>query len=294
MIQSGYTKLFGSIVASTVWNEDNPTRIVWITLLALSDRDGYVAGSMPGLATLARVSVEECRRALDRLQQADEYSRSPEYDGRRVEAVDGGWFILNRAKYRDLCWEEDKAERHRLANRRYYQNQKTRAATNSDINSDNGNPNQVESDHPGDKKESESKKPTTTKQSPSENPSSKSPKRTNRRRAAMLAGYPQTVSNVVNQVLAIWPVKQANGEPIRPDVAALASRADEILRDNEDASAELLINAAERYVSETRKFYKAPQYFFGPGNGDAPPWIAYARMVVHQASKSQEAEAVYS
>lgn len=166
MIQSGYTKLFGSIVASTVWNEDNPTRIVWITLLALSDRDGYVAGSVPGLATLARVNVEECKRALDKLQQPDEYSRSPEHDGRRVEAVDGGWFILNRAKYRDLCWEEEKAERHRLANRRYYQNRKAKGTVDSDRDSDTGDPNQIGSDRVGYKKEQETEKSKTISSEP--------------------------------------------------------------------------------------------------------------------------------
>ncbi len=162
MIQSGYTKLFGTIVASTVWNEDHPTRIVWITLLALSDRDGYVAGSIPGLATLARVSVEDCKRALDKLQQPDEYSRSPEHHGRRIEAVAGGWFILNRAKYRNLCWEDDRAERHRLANKRYYQNQKSKASANSDRNSDTHNPIRIDSDRFGDKKKENKKKESKT------------------------------------------------------------------------------------------------------------------------------------
>jgi hypothetical protein len=133
MIQSGYTKLFGSIVASTIWREDDKTRIVWITLLALSDKDGYVAGSIPGLADLARVSIVECEQALEKLQQPDKYSRSPEHDGRRIEVVEGGWFILNRAKYRNSDWEQDKLERHREANRRYYQRKKSK---HSDQNSE--------------------------------------------------------------------------------------------------------------------------------------------------------------
>jgi hypothetical protein len=152
MIQSGYTKLFGSIVASTIWREDDKTRIVWITLLALSDKDGYVAGSIPGLADLARVSIAECEQALEKLQQPDKYSRSPEHDGRRIEAVEGGWFILNRVKYRDTGWDQEKLERHREANRRYYQRKK---ATSSDSNSDNSDIRQSESDRFGDKKEKE-------------------------------------------------------------------------------------------------------------------------------------------
>jgi len=151
MIQSGYTKLFGSIVASTIWREDDKTRIVWITLLALSDKDGYVAGSIPGLADLARVTVAECEQALEKLQRPDKYSRSPEHDGRRLEVVEGGWFILNRAKYRDSGWEQDKVERHREANRQYYQRKKDQNSDNSDIRLS-------KSDCIGDKKEKEKEK----------------------------------------------------------------------------------------------------------------------------------------
>ncbi len=32
-----YTKLFHSIVTSTIWRETDPTRIVWITMLALAE-----------------------------------------------------------------------------------------------------------------------------------------------------------------------------------------------------------------------------------------------------------------
>ena len=49
---SGYTKLFNSILASTVWSEPNETRIVWITLLAMADKNGIIEGSVPGLAVL--------------------------------------------------------------------------------------------------------------------------------------------------------------------------------------------------------------------------------------------------
>lgn len=124
MIQSGYTKLFGSIVASTIWREDDKTRLVWITLLALSDRDGYVAGSLPGLADLARVSIEDCEKAIVKLQQPDKYSRSSEHDGRRIQAIEGGWLILNRAKYRDLVPDDHRREVDRLRQQRHRKKQK--------------------------------------------------------------------------------------------------------------------------------------------------------------------------
>lgn len=53
-------------VASTVWREDDKPRVVWITLFALSDRAGYVGGSVPGLADLARAFVNKYRQFLDK------------------------------------------------------------------------------------------------------------------------------------------------------------------------------------------------------------------------------------
>jgi len=131
MIQSGYTKLFGSIVASTIWREDDKTRIVWITLLALSDKDGFVASSIPGLADLARVSIPECERALEKLQQPDPYSRSQEHDGRRIEVIDGGWYVINRAKYRDLGSADEQREQARA--RKQAQRERQRGSGSPDV-----------------------------------------------------------------------------------------------------------------------------------------------------------------
>lgn len=107
---SGFTKLFGSIVNSTIWREDKETKIVWITMLAMADKDGVVETSFPGLADAARVSLEECRAALDKLASPDEYSRTKDHEGRRVREVDGGWLILNHAKYRHKMSEDYRKE----------------------------------------------------------------------------------------------------------------------------------------------------------------------------------------
>lgn len=110
MGMAGYTKLFSSILASTIWREDDKTRIVWITLLAMSDKDGIADGSVPGLADFARVSVDDCRAALNKLASPDPDSRSKEYEGRRIEIIDGGWRILNHAKYRSKLNEDERRE----------------------------------------------------------------------------------------------------------------------------------------------------------------------------------------
>jgi hypothetical protein len=130
---TGYTKLFNSIVTSTIWQEDLPTKVIWITLLAMSDSDGTVEGSIPGLAHVAGVTIEACERSLIKLQQPDKYSRTPDHDGRRLEVVDGGWFILNRAKYRDLIPLEQRRERDRLRQQRHRQGREAGSVTASRV-----------------------------------------------------------------------------------------------------------------------------------------------------------------
>ncbi len=107
---TGYTKLFGSIVASTIWREPHTVRIVWITMLAMAGKSGIVEASVPGLADLARVTLDECKEALAALEAPDEYSRTPDNEGRRIEKCDGGWFILNHGKYRAKMSVDERRE----------------------------------------------------------------------------------------------------------------------------------------------------------------------------------------
>jgi hypothetical protein len=97
---AGWAKLFSSIVTSTIWTEDNVTLRVWIALLATADAEGVVEGSVPGFANLARVSVEELEAAIEKLSSPDPHSRTPDKEGRRIEAIEGGWLVLNYGKYR--------------------------------------------------------------------------------------------------------------------------------------------------------------------------------------------------
>ncbi len=116
---NGYTKLFGSLVTSSVWSEDDKTRIVWITMLALSNREGLVEAAIPGLARAANVSVEDCRAAVTKLESPDSDSRSVEFEGRRIERVDGGYRILNHAKYSAMMSLESRREYKRLKAQEY-------------------------------------------------------------------------------------------------------------------------------------------------------------------------------
>ncbi len=95
-----YTKLSSSITESTIWQESDTTRIVWITMLAMADSSGCVWGSIPGLANRARVSLEACEEALLKLLSPDKYSRTKDHEGRRLREIDGGWLLTNHGKHR--------------------------------------------------------------------------------------------------------------------------------------------------------------------------------------------------
>lgn len=114
-----YTKLLSSITASTVWMEPHPTRIVWITMLAMANQYGQVHASVPGLAHIARVTREECEAALCTFMAPDPDSRNPANDGRRIEAIPGGWLLLNHASARGARDPEVRRQQNRESQARF-------------------------------------------------------------------------------------------------------------------------------------------------------------------------------
>jgi len=129
-----YAKLFTSILDSTVWLEDNATRIVWITFLAAMDQDGFARfGSPQNVANRANVTLEEAKNAIRILSSPDSQNPQQDHEGRRIEAVSGGFFIINAQKYRDIQKDEDRKERDRLRQQEY--RARKRVAGNSDPNS---------------------------------------------------------------------------------------------------------------------------------------------------------------
>jgi hypothetical protein len=110
---SGFTKLVPEIVVSSIWNESSDVRVVWITMLAVKDQHGNVRGNRKSLARVANVSTEAVDQALTVLMSPDPDSNSPEYEGRRIVEINGGWFVVNHDAYREKTWREQEAERKR-------------------------------------------------------------------------------------------------------------------------------------------------------------------------------------
>lgn len=118
-----YTKLFHSILDSSVWSHDSDTRIVWITLLAMQDKDGYIFGAIDGIARRAVLPIEVVESAMNIFLSPDPRSSDlnahPEHEGRRIEVAQRGWRLLNSAYYRDLKSSEDRRQQNREAQARF-------------------------------------------------------------------------------------------------------------------------------------------------------------------------------
>ena len=111
-----------NLLKSTLWlSEDKNTRLVWVAMLLLRNRDHMVLESIPGLADYAKVSIDECKLALMKLKKPDEYSKSRAYDGRRIVDVEGGWLIVNGSAYHKASLSELKREYQREWARGYRQ-----------------------------------------------------------------------------------------------------------------------------------------------------------------------------
>lgn len=106
MQSRSFTKLFASITDSSIWSEPDHIVKVWITMLAMADEHGIVDGTVPGLAARSRKSVAEVEEALAKFMGSDPHSRTPDYEGRRVQRVPGGWALLNHEKYRAIIRSE--------------------------------------------------------------------------------------------------------------------------------------------------------------------------------------------
>jgi hypothetical protein len=128
-----YSKLHSSLVHSSLWTEPDNVRILFITLLAICDRQGYVFGSRGGIERLANIGESEEDDPWDVLMSPDPDSsdllRNPENEGRRIEEVPGGFRLLNFEYYRALRNDDDRREQNRQAQARFKAKNKRQSAT---------------------------------------------------------------------------------------------------------------------------------------------------------------------
>lgn len=124
-----YNKLFTKILDSSIWLEPTGTRLVWLTLIAAMDEDGFAQfASVGNLAHRANISMDETVVAVKCLESPDVHSSDPDHEGRRIERVPGGWMVLNAPKYREIVTRlvAKEGNRRRVAKHREKQKAKKR------------------------------------------------------------------------------------------------------------------------------------------------------------------------
>ena len=112
-----FAKLDHGIIFSSLWGLDYHVRIVFVTMLALKDENGFVRSSFTGLLRASNVLANELSEALTVLESPDPDSRTPDHEGRRIMKVDGGWLVLNHEQYRTS--ESEQREKTRLRVKKY-------------------------------------------------------------------------------------------------------------------------------------------------------------------------------
>ena len=141
-----YNRLFTKILDSSIWLESLATRVVWITLLAAMDEDGFASfACAENVARRAGVELAEAEAALACLMAPDANSSDPDNEGRRLEKIPGGYIVLNAAKYRLIFSREIRREQTR---RRVEKHRKTKDVTlcNADVTLANAHVTQSEAE----------------------------------------------------------------------------------------------------------------------------------------------------
>ncbi|MCE5224881.1 MAG: conserved phage C-terminal domain-containing protein [Porphyromonadaceae bacterium] len=107
---SPFCKLDSGITKSSLWSESLHVRVVFLSFLAEKDDTGFVSASRSGMIRTCNVTPDQFDDACTVLSSPDPDSKSQDFEGRRIEKVEGGWIVLNSDKYR--LPENEKKESH--------------------------------------------------------------------------------------------------------------------------------------------------------------------------------------
>ena len=94
-----YAKLSSNLPESSLWSEELHVRVVFISFLAMKDENGFVKGSRTGLQRRCNVTKTQFDEAIKILSSPDPESQDKEFDGCRIDEVDGGYVVLGHEKH---------------------------------------------------------------------------------------------------------------------------------------------------------------------------------------------------
>lgn len=116
-----FVKLFSQILDSSI-ADNRKLRHFFTDLLLCADASGNVMMTETAIARRIGATVEEVEWGLKELSSPDPRSKTPDYEGRRIERLDGhgyGWKILNYEMYRAMRDAEQLREATRLRVQRH-------------------------------------------------------------------------------------------------------------------------------------------------------------------------------
>jgi hypothetical protein len=106
---SGYSPVFDSVFQGSLCGK-YPDLPVWLVLLALQQRGGVIDAHPSYIATVSGLPQADIETAIAHFCAPDPSSRTPDFDGRRLEPLAGrgfGWRVLNHEKYREKARKKD-------------------------------------------------------------------------------------------------------------------------------------------------------------------------------------------
>lgn len=125
-----WTPLWSKIVDSSIWDESDSVVKIFMTMMAIKDANHIVRCNAYELAKKSRKTEVEVLEALKILASPDTKRVEPQaYDGRRIQAVEGGWLILNGELYQEMMQKEAKRARDARAARAYRERRKKEGKT---------------------------------------------------------------------------------------------------------------------------------------------------------------------
>jgi hypothetical protein len=104
-----FVKLFNQILDSSI-ADDRRLRHFFTDILLCSDAQGYVMMTEAAISRRIGTTIEEVTWGLAELMKPDPRSKTPDHEGRRIEAVEGsgyGWRVINFESYKSLRSNED-------------------------------------------------------------------------------------------------------------------------------------------------------------------------------------------
>ncbi len=110
-----YAPIWGTIVDSSIWEEDDHVFRVFIGLLALKDMEHVVSMDTYQITRRLHMDYKKVEDALKVLSSPDPRRPNQEHKGRRIVKVNDGWFVVNGQKYKEEMQKEQKRARDRKA-----------------------------------------------------------------------------------------------------------------------------------------------------------------------------------